>query len=1126
MYPIRVYSIRWIVSFIAVAVAPLSIADDNVQGLETKTLEPLSQPLGSTMFTELASDETGIVITNEYLDPRMWNDRYQEFALGAIGTGVTVGDYNNDGRPDMFIVNKTGRSRLFRNLGNWKFQDVTNDTGLGESEGGWMDSVSSLFGSDEEEESVEAWKQGAVFADVNNDGWLDLYVCRFGAPNALYINNADGSFHAAENAAGLGLVSASGMAAFGDFDRDGWLDAYVQTNMLDSTVSPDGNRDRLYHNNGDGTFTDITDAAGIEGITLGHSATWWDYNEDGWPDLYVANDFATPDQLFRNDTQGGKPSFTEVIDSVVPHQPFSSMGADLGDVNNDGRLDLFVADMAPTTHEKNQRGMAVTRFAMLEENLNPKATPQYMQNALYLNTGIGRMHEGAWMHGLARTDWTWSTRFEDLDNDGFIDLHVTNGMAREYQNDDLRQRIMRAPRVQARMSIMKSSPVLSEPNLAYRNIKGKGFERIEKDWGLGQIGVSFGAAFGDFDGDGDLDLVYSNYEAPPTVLRNDSQNGHRAIFELRGTASNHYGVGTTIRIETVSGTQVRQLVLARGYLSSSEPILHFGLGEDETIERASIEWPSGHVQTFENLPVNRRFIVTEPVGEISPTLQNVASPSMFEEFGEAAGLAFESSSFRPTKVTPQLLAPFSFSRRGPSLTLGDLNGDDLQDLVLGSFGGDSTRLLFGTTDGIFQPANMDFSSESTPNGPILIEDFNNDGDMDLLVTVANPGPVQPETQLPQLFLNTGNGKLQQAPQETIPDVPAFTGSASSADFNQDGLIDVFIGSRALPGKYPLSGRSVLLANRGGKFEDVTNALLPNGGEIGMVTGSLWSDVDADGWVDLLVAIEWGSVRYFHNLGGTGFEELSETAGFAAAGTGLWSSLAQGDFNADGKPDFAVGNIGLNTRYHAEPNAPAVLYYGSFGGRGQQLIEAHYENERLLPLRSRKELVKVIPLLERRFSSTDAYAAATLEEILGSQALSKAKRMEATQLRSGVFLSREDGTYEFKPFPWMAQIAPLQGIAVTDFNEDGNLDLVATQNLHDVDPSIGRFDGGLGQLLLGNGHGEFIAVEPANSGLIIPGDGKGIVASDIDGDGDIDIIATRAGSKPLAFRNLSVQKTNQ
>lgn len=1126
MYLNRAYPTLSILLYIAFSACPFSIANDSQQGLKIEELETLSQPDGPTLFTEMAQQTTGIVMENEYLDPRMWNERYQEFALGAIGTGISVGDYDNDARPDVFIVNKTGTSRLFKNLGGWKFKDVTDESGLGKAEGGLLDSVSSWFSSDDEEESVEFWKQGAAFADLNNDGWLDLYLCRFEAPNLLYMNNGDGTFTKTENAGGLGLVSASGMVSFCDFDRDGWLDAFLQTNMLDSRTSPEGNRDRLYHNNGDGTFTDITDQAGIDGKTLGHSATWWDYDEDGWPDLYVANDFATPDQLFRNNGGKGSKVFTEVIDAVVPHQPFSSMGADIGDVNNDGRIDLFVSEMAPTTHEMDQRGMAITRYTMKKEVLDPESTPQYMFNALYLNTGIGRMLEGAWMYGLARTDWTWSTRFEDLDNDGFIDLHVTNGMSREYQNDDLRQRILRAARPTARMSIMKSNPVMNEANLAFRNLGGTGFERVEKEWGLGQIGVSFGTAFGDFDGDGDQDLIYSNYEAAPTVLRNDSQNGNRAIFSLRGTTSNYYGVGATIRIETDSGEQVRQLVLARGYLSSSEPVLHFGLGASETIKTATIEWPSGTSQTFTDLPVNKRFTITESENQADLSDSNPTNIQRFQEYGEAAGIAKSDQPFKPTRTSPQALMPFEFSRRGPTLALEDIDGDGLSDIVQGAFGGESISLLFGKEDGTFEPAKTSLRSESPTDGPIVVEDFDGDGDKDLFITEADPTSKTAPNQNPRLFLNNGDGSFEEANEQAIPQVTTHAGAASAGDFNQDGSIDLFIGSRSLPGSYPLSGSSALLANRGGSFVNVAAEQLPDSGKIGMITGSLWTDFDSDGRQDLIVSTEWGHVKYFRNMRGQGFVDASKEVGFTAAGSGLWSCIVQGDFNGDGQLDFAVGNLGLNTRYHAASNAPAVLFFGAFGGRGPgQLIEAKYDAGRLVPWRSRKELIAAIPPLERRFPSTNVYASSTLEEILGPQALAEAKRFEATELRSGALISRENGTYEFVPFPQIAQIAPIQGIAVGDFNRDGHLDLAATQNLHDVEASIGRFDGGLGQLLLGDGAGNFHAVEPAESGLVIPADGKAISTGDFNQDGWLDIVATRAGSRTLLFKNRPSEETD-
>ncbi|MES1195242.1 MAG: CRTAC1 family protein, partial [Opitutus sp.] len=377
---------------------------------------------------------------------------------------------------------------------------------------------------------------------------------------------------------------------FCDYDRDGWLDVYVHTNLLDSVKAGGGQRDLLFHNRGDGTFENVTERAGIAGEGLTHSATWWDYNQDGWPDLYVAEDFGVADKLYRNNRDG---TFTNVIHATVPQMSYSSMGADLGDVNNDGRIDFLVGDMASTSHEKDQRGMAASRELTRDDTDSPTLAPQMLRNALYLNTGTARFLEAGALAGLAATDWTWSLRLEDLDNDGRLDLHVTNGMIREYNNADMRQRIISNENPDEQMRVMKASPVLAEHNLAFRNLGDLKFEPAGAAWGLDQLGVSFGAAFADFDGDGDLDLVYANFDAAPTVLRNDSQTGHRAVFALQGTTSNRFGVGATVKLETAAGVQVRTLVIGRGYLSSSEPILHFGLGDDTKIARATVTWPSG-----------------------------------------------------------------------------------------------------------------------------------------------------------------------------------------------------------------------------------------------------------------------------------------------------------------------------------------------------------------------------------------------------------------------------------------------------------------------------------------------------------------------------------------------------
>ncbi len=1055
------------------------------------------------MFTLLPPAQTGIVTENRFADPKMWTDLYQELVYGGMGTGVAIGDYDNDGRPDLFVASKTEGCRLFRNLGDWKFEDVSERAGLRNTA----------------RDGVEPWQQGATFVDVNNDGLLDIYVCRFNAPNLLFINQGDGTFKEEAAARGLAVVDASGMGAFCDYDRDGWLDVYITTNMLDAAKHPDGQRGYLFHNNGNGTFTNVTDRAGIGGESLSHSATWWDYDNDGWPDLYVANDYAAPDRLYHNNHDG---TFTESLNQVVPHLPYYAMGSDLGDVNNDGRMDLFVADMAASSHTKDQRGMAYSRARAQLPPADPATAPAVMHNALYVGTGTGRYLEAAYLAGLASTDWTWSVRLEDLDNDGRLDLFVTNGMSREYHNADLLDRSMAVENQADSRQVVKNSPKLEERHFAFRNLGDLAFEEVGAKWGLDQRGVSFGAAFGDFAGDGNLDLVYANYESGVTVLRNDCASGHSISVALRGVQSNRFGVGATVRIETATGPQVRQLVLSRGYLSSSEPVLHFGLGDDTAIKSLHVSWPSGQEQTFTNLGVDRRFTITEPS---APSAKPGAAPSValakegqFSEVGQLALLAF-AMPFPPNEVDAQRLIPTRFSGRGPALAVSDLNGKDA--VLIGGSSAHSIQILRPGAEGLAPAPVPGLAASALEDGPVLLFDANGDGANDVLVTKAGTkAPAGSPDYQPKLYLNDGHGGL--TPSDALPPLPISAGAVAAADFNHDGTLDLFIGGRVQPGRYPLSPKSALLVNRGGKFEDVTDALAPGLKDVGMVSSALWSDADGDGWPDLFVALEWGQVKYFHNNQGQGFTDWTERAGFATAGTGWWTSLASADFNGDGKPDYVVGNVGLNTQYHASPEHPALLYYGAFGsGTSTQLIEAYYEGDKLYPWRTRKELAAQIPAILQRFPRNDVYARATLGEILGEDKLKAARKFAATELRSGVFLSQPDGTWRFEPLPRIVQIAPLQGIVTGDFDGDGKTDIYAVQNSFAPIPSVGRFDGGLSQLLRGDGHGHFTAVTPEASGLVVSGDAKALVALDLDGDGWTDFVVTRNNASSLAFRNRGV-----
>ncbi len=1091
-------------SALLVGAAPIASAAD-VPALTEKPLAPRSNAAGPTMFHLLPADETGVKIENRYADPRMKGELYQEFETSSIGSGVAIGDYDGDGRPDLFIVSKTETCRLFRNLGDFKFEDVTEKAGVGDHGAAAM-----------------IWKQGATFVDVNNDGKLDLYVCRYHAPNLLYINQGDGTFHEMAHEYGLDVTDSSVMAAFCDYDRDGRLDVYIATNILDITKHPNGQRGYLFHQNANGTFTNVTAAAGMRGEMQSHSATWWDYDNDGWPDLYVALDYGVPDKLYHNNRDG---TFTDVINSVPPHTSFSSMGADLGDVNNDGLIDFFVADMAATNHFKDQHMIADARGRTEEQPDTVVATPKYHRNALLLNTNTPHLLEAAFLAGISATDWTWSPRLEDLDNDGRIDLFVTNGFQRDPGVDVVR-RMMSAESPAERIRIMYASPAQLEVNVAMRNLGNLEFQDVAAAWGLDQKGVKFGTGFGDLNGDGNLDIVYVNYHDTATVLRNDCRTGHRVIIDLHGTVSNRFGVGAVVHVESALGQQVRQLVLARGYMSSSEPMLHFGLGEDTTIRRLTVSWPSGLEQTFTNLPVDRRFTITEPAGP-APALsrQPASAPRpQFADVTQSTGLSLAAKEEAVDEVATQRFLPFKLNRRGPAAAVGDLDGTGHDAIFFGGTSVTPARVMLdrAATYAAANTASV-LTTGAVDDGPALIFDADGDGNADLLITKGgNSLPAGAAEYEPRLYVNDGHGGLKPAAADALPALSISAGAAVAGDLDRDGKLDVFIGGRVLTGQYPQAPQSALLVNRGGKFEDVTDTVAPGLKYVGMVTSALWTDVDGDGWLDLLVTLDWGPVKYFHNAGGKKLEDWTEKAGFASAGNGWWTSLAAADFNGDGRMDYVVGNIGLNTQYRADANHPAVLFAGDFKGDGSSdLIEAYYEGEKLYPRRTWREYTAGFPALKKRYPRADSFAPETVQDIFGAEKLAAADKYTATELRSGVFLSAPGGTYRFEPLPRLAQIAPLQGIVTGDFDGDGHTDIYVVQNLASPVPSIGRFDGGLSQLLLGDGHGHFVPVAVADSGLIVPGDAKALVALDVNGDGWADFFVTRNNSTALCFENRGV-----
>ena len=942
------------------------------------------------------------------------------------------------------------------------------------------------------------------------------------------------------------------MMAFSDFDRDGDLDAYLLTNRAFSPTNaydvtsrevaqkvfpqllkdktgkvvamPDhlkevfdirwnqnrnidvfiraGQYDRLFHNDGPikkggvPHFTDVTEVAGLKDNGMGLSATWWDYDDDGFPDLYVANDYYGSDRLYRNKGDG---TFEEVTRSALPHTPWYSMGSNAADINNDGLLDFMGTDMSGTNHFLQKVGMGdMSKNAWFLDTAEPR---QYMRNAVYINSGTGRFMEAAFLTGMANSDWTWAVKFGDLDNDGRTDVFIANGMTGDLFNSDT----LIAQRADPSL-IAKKPEIKRDPNIAFKNLGNLKFEDSGAKWGLDKEAASFGAALGDLDNNGDLDLIVNQFDGEALVYRGNAGN-HSVRIRLVGRKNNPWGIDAKVRLETPAGIQTRLLTLSRGFYSSDDPILHVGLGDVEIIERVTIDWPSGIVQQLTHLKAGHLYTITEADA-------SNAKPFRERRVGAKKPLYAKSQMFRGAEHTErpfndyerQPLLPAKHSQLCPDHAWGDIDNDGDDDLYFGGSKGVAGRLYFREKERFvinsFAPFDQDAECEDM--APVF---FDADGDSDLDLYVVSGGvecePGDANLQ-DRLYLNDSKGTFTKA-RDAVPAAKHSGSVACAADFDHDGDVDLFVGARVVPGRYPETPSSQLLKNDGsGKFTDATPDALRT---TGLVTSGLWSDADGDGWVDLLVTHEWGPVKIWSNEMG----KLTDATAFSGISglSGWWNSIAGTDIDGDGDIDYAVGNFGLNTKYHAGPEQPALLYYGDLENTGRpHLIEAGYEGSVCYPVRGRSCSSNAMPTLAKRFPTFKSFAAASLDKVYNSQRLDEAHKLQTTSLESGILLNvtKKGGppAFAFKPLPRIAQIAPVFGLTFTEANGDGFPDLILAQNFFGSQRETGHMDGGVSLLLSGDGGGNFAPVWPDQSGISVPGDATSLTTTDFNHDGAPDL----------------------
>jgi len=1097
----------------------------------------------SALFEPIAAEDSGIdfvnLVDNQHPLSRL-------YILGYACGGISIGDVDGDGWDDIYCTGGPGDSVLYKQVGKLKFEDITLESGVS-AKGHW--SVSSQF------------------VDVDNDGDLDIYVCNYNTPNLLFINDGNGVFTESAKDSGTDVKDASLSAHFADYDNDGDLDYYLITNRLiragglptakeatyvtadgkpalrpefrqyyeiyekadgKYTIRTIGRPDRLFENDGKGKFRDVTREAGIEDSAYGLSAAWFDYDGDGLIDIYVANDFQDPDYFYRNNGDG---TFSNVIKSAVPHTTWFSMGSDVADLNNDGLLDLFVLDMAATTHYKAK--IAMGDMSAFKDFMDTSVPRQMMRNALFINSGTSRFLESAWLSGLAASGWSWAAKLSDFDNDGFTDVFVSNGMSANIRNPDAHFRMLIdgkerfVPYSQSLLNgreewqLWYKTGLQKDTNQVFQNLGHLKFKDVSKDWGLDHLGASYSAATGDLDRDGDLDLIVASLDEPVKIFRNDSAQ-NRVTLSLRGNESNRYGIGAVIRAVSGTGKQTKIMNPMTGYASCNGPVMHFGIGDEDRIDRLEVEWPGGSIQSFENIAAGSHYVVSQSKENSPPEKEKKESGTepMFAPVKSIQSAPHEETFFNDFAQQP--LLPNKLSHLGPGIAVGDTDGDGVDEIVLGSARSEPIG-IHHNRDGLISWKEISASSvhNSSEDMSPLLFDADLDGDADLFV-VSGGVESGPEELRDRLYLNDGNGSYEHVPDGALPDLMISGSVASAADFDRDGDLDVFVGGRLRPGKYPTGPKSTLLVNetvKGEKvlFTDRTKQLCPEIENCGMVTSALWSDANGDGWIDLLLSIEWGPVRIFINNEGK-LKETTQDSGLKEY-SGWWNGLAGRDLDGDGDIDYVATNFGLNTKYHPSKKKPSRIYYGTFGESSTpSIVEAKVAEDCILPVRGKSCSQNAMPFVRDKFNTYHKFASATLTDIYTQTALQQSESFEVNYLKSVVFINDGKANFKAVPLPELSQIAPGFGVIATEVNGDGKADIYLAQNFYHPQRETGRMAGGMSVLLLGDGSGSFNEIWPNRSGLTVPEDARGLASCDLNDDGWVDFAVGVNDGKMKLFEN--------
>ena len=1114
------------------------------------------------LFTLLSPEQTGIDFSNNLIV----NDTFNaiEFEYIYNGGGVAVGDVNNDGLPDVYFTGNMVSSQLYLNGGSMKFKDITQASGT----------------------STEVWCTGVATVDINQDGWLDIYVSVAGfgpdakMANLLFINNgnnADGIPIFTEMAEAYGLADEgySTQAAFFDYDKDGDLDVYVLTNALEkhnrNSVRPkrvageSPSTDRLYRNEGPGenghpVFTNVSEEAGItiEGYGLGITVN--DLNYDGWPDVYCANDFLSNDLVWINNQDG---TFSNKAAEYLMHQTHNGMGVDISDYNNDGLVDIMVLDMLPEGNERQKMMLPGPNYDRFHLALSQNYEPQYMRNTLQLHNGFRpdgtpSFSEIGQMAGVHATDWSWAPLFADFDNDGYRDLFITNGYRKDVTNLDYifysRQVTMmgtKAAQDSQLQALAKELPEVKIHNYIYRNNRDLTFSDKSKEWGIDVPCFSNGAAYADFDQDGDLDLVINNIDESAFIFRNNAtgqekekQQNHYLRIQLNGPEQNQNAFGTKVKLKYENHSQYENFSVYRGYKSTVEPIMHFGLGEAAVVDSLEVVWPDGKYQLLQDIPADQKITIDyQNALEKVPAseLEFASHQPVFSEITGTHGLKYRHQEYEVVDFKQTPLLPHKHSQNGPGIAVGDVNGDGRDDFYVGGDYGYSGKLFMQQADGSFAEADFPASEDYEDMG-MLFFDADQDGDLDLYVVSGGSGfSSLSRYYQDRLYINDGSGKFSFS-EAALPEIQTSGSCVKAADFDQDGDLDLFVGGRIVPDKYPFPARSYVLRNdtplnpplsvavdtgnaegRGVSFTDITEEVAPGLAEVGLVTDALWTDFDNDQQTDLILVGEWMPLTFFKNEQGI-LVKVTENTGLNST-HGWWNSLAAGDFDNDGDIDYVAGNLGLNSYYKASPEEPVMVYSSDFDQNGSiDPVLVHYLQGEKQVAHSREALIQQITAMKGRFKRFIDYAEADFEHSFRQDELTGAYVVESQTFASSYIEILGNGKFSLRELPERAQFSPIFGMLPGDFDQDGRLDLLAVGNFYASETLLGWYDASIGTFLKGDGRGNFTSVNVNKLGFYAGKDAKGLARLQQANGGSLLLITNNADS--LQTFTLSAPDTQQ